>query len=71
MISNEEKIEIIINKLNNLEGLAISLIENEEICMDKYSLQDELEICNARKNALLKELKDLGGTWPVALTNQV
>jgi hypothetical protein len=67
MINNQEKIEIITSKLNNLHGLTISLIENSEICKDKYSLEDELSICNAKKSALLLELSDLGGTWSEGL----
>jgi len=63
MISNEEKINIIINKLNNIERLILSFIENAEVCKNKYILDDELLICYNKKEALLETLKNLGGTW--------
>jgi len=62
MITNEEKIEIILNKLNNLEALTKSLIYNAEICKEKYVLEDELLECSRKKTALLNEKQ--------ALTNQ-
>lgn len=62
MINNEEKIEMILNKLNNLEALIKSLTDNAEICKDKYVLEDELLECNKKKTALLNEKQ--------ALTNQ-
>ena len=62
MITNEEKMEMVLNKLNNLEALIKSLIDNADICKDKYILEDELLECNRKKTALLNEKE--------ALTNQ-
>jgi hypothetical protein len=62
MITNEEKMEMVLNKLNNLEALIKSLIDNADICKDKYVLEDELLECNRKKTALLNEKE--------ALTNQ-
>lgn len=67
MINDQEKIQIIINRLDNLQGSIVSLIENAEVCKDKYILENEITICNTKKNALLQELQDLGGTWPKGL----
>ena len=64
MITQEEKIEIIINRLNNLESMMESFINNAESCKDKYSLEDELAICNLKKEAMLKILNELGGSLP-------
>jgi hypothetical protein len=63
MLTNQEKIEIIINRLNNLELTIQSYIDHAEILKDKYSLEDKLAECNAQKTALLGILEDLGGTW--------
>jgi hypothetical protein len=62
MITNEEKMEMVLNKLNNLEALIKSLIDNADICKDKYILENELLECNRKKTALLNEKE--------ALTNQ-
>jgi hypothetical protein len=59
MINNEEKIAIILNKINNLDALVKSLIDNAEICKDKYILADELIECDRRKTALLEEKEAL------------
>jgi hypothetical protein len=63
MISNQDKIDIIIWRLNNIEGDIKSFIDNAEKFKDKYSLEEELIICNAKKEALLYELNTLGGSW--------
>ena len=63
MLTNQEKIEIIINRLNNLELIIQSYIDHAEILKDKYSLEDKLTECNAQKTVLLGLLEDLGGTW--------
>lgn len=63
MLSNQDKIEIIINRLNNIEAQIKSFIDNAETCKDKYSLEDEILICNNKKIALLQEKE--------ALTNQI
>ena len=70
MITNEEKINLIINRLNNLDLSIKSFIDNAEEFKNKYSIEDELADCNAKKNALLKALEEIGGTWQSALTNQ-
>ena len=59
MITNEEKIEIIMNRLNNLEAIIKSYTDNAEMLKDKYSLQDKLEDCNIEKAVLLGILEDL------------
>ena len=69
-MSNDEKIEFLINRLNNIEFTIKSFIEHAEEFKDKYSLEDELSTCNAKKNALLEELTKLGGSWKDPLTNQ-
>jgi len=70
MISNEEKIAVIINRLKNLELSVKSLTDNAELNINKYSLEEELALCEAKKNALLESLQGLGGNWPEVLTNQ-
>jgi hypothetical protein len=67
MNSNEEKIDIVINKLNNIEETINSYIQYADILSDKYSLNEVLPDCNSIKLALLKELESLGGTWPAPL----
>lgn len=64
MISNEEKIKIIINKLNNTQGQIDSYISHADSFKNKYSLDEVLPDCNASKSALLEELQSLGGVWP-------
>jgi hypothetical protein len=63
ILNNEEKINIIINRLNNINLDIKSFIKNAEVLQDKYTLEDELLICNAKKSFLLKELEDIGGVW--------
>lgn len=67
MLENEEKINLIINKLNNIEVIINTHIERAEILSDKYSLDEVLLNCNAIKLALIKELESLGGIWPIPL----
>jgi len=59
MITNEEKIDTIKNRLDNLEFIMNSFIDHAEDFKDKYSLEEELLACNSRKNALLQELSTL------------
>jgi hypothetical protein len=59
MITNEEKIDVINNRLDNLEFIMNSFIDHAEEFKDKYSLEEELLKCNSRKNALLQELSAL------------
>lgn len=63
MISNEEKIEILINRLNTLEFIINSYISHAEEFKNKYSLEEVLADCNAQKEALLQEIEELGGIW--------
>jgi hypothetical protein len=67
MLTNEEKISLIINQLNNIEIIMNIHIERADVLSDKYSLDQVLPECNAIKLALLEELESLGGTWPVSL----
>ena len=67
MISNIDKIELIIDRLNNIQGDINSYIEHADDFQDKYSLEEVLPKCNAIKLALLQELESLGGTWPLPL----
>ena len=60
MITNQEKIEILLNKINNIDSMIQSFINNAEACKDKYVLKDELQICNIKKEVLLAELASLG-----------
>ena len=62
MITNKDKIDIIDNRLDNLEFIMNSFIDHAEEFKDKYSLEDELANCNRKKMALLEERQ--------ALTNQ-
>jgi predicted oxidoreductase len=70
MITTEEKINIVINRLNNLDVIIQSFIANAEILKDKYSLSNELLNCDSKKEALMQVLTSLGGTLPGPLTNQ-
>ncbi|MBM3211113.1 hypothetical protein FJZ33_02770 [Candidatus Poribacteria bacterium] len=67
MITNQEKIDILIHKIETIEFIKKSFIDHAEEFKDKYILEDEIAICNTKKNALLQELQDLGGTWPKGL----
>jgi hypothetical protein len=69
MINNEEKINIIKHKIETLDFMINSFIDHAKEFKDKYSLEDELSTCNAKKNALLKELTKLGGSCTDPLTN--
>ena len=62
MITNAEKIDIINNRLDNLEFIINSFIDHAEELKDKYSLEDNLADCNRKKTVLLEEKQ--------ALTNQ-
>lgn len=67
MINNKDKINLIIARLNNIQGNIDSYIQYADDFQDKYSLDDVLPECNAIKLALLKELELIGGTWPAPL----
>lgn len=63
MITNGEKIDFLINKLNNLELVKKSYIDHAEEFKDKYSLNEVLSDCEIKKNVLLGQLESLGGHW--------
>jgi hypothetical protein len=56
MISHEEKRIFIINRINNIDAQIKSFIDNAEICAGKYSVDEEILACNAKKEALIQEL---------------
>jgi len=62
MITNQDKIDIIDNRLDNLEFIMNSFTSHAEKFKDKYSLEDEIANCNRKKTALLEQKQ--------ALTNQ-
>ena len=57
MISHEEKVNFIINRINNIDAQIKSFIDNSEICAGKYSVEEEVLACNAKKEALIQELE--------------
>lgn len=61
MITNEEKISVLVNRLNNLDAIIKSYIDHAEEFKNKYSLEEKLLECNAKKTALLETLNGLGG----------
>ena len=67
MITNEEKIDTVKNRLDNLQFVINSFIDHAEELKDKYSLENELLVCNSKKDALLDILEDLGGSWTPAI----
>jgi hypothetical protein len=56
MLTNEEKISIIMNRIDNIDAQIKSFIDNAEICAGKYSVEEEVLACNAKKESLLQEL---------------
>lgn len=56
MINDEEKVAMVINKINNIDAQIKSFIDNAEICAGKYSVEEEVLACNAKKEALIQEL---------------
>jgi len=59
MITNQDKINIIDNRLDTLEFIMNSFIDHAEEFKDKYSLDQELANCNRKKTALLEEKQTL------------
>ena len=59
MITNQDKIDIIDNRLDTLEFIINSFIDHAEKFKDKYSLEDELANCNGKKLALLEQKQAL------------
>ena len=64
MLSNQEKIDILINRLYTIEFMVKSFVDHAEEFKNKYSLEDELAICEIKKAALIEMLEGLGGSWP-------
>lgn len=64
MITNQDKIDIVNKKLDNLDFIIQSYIDHAEEFQNKYSLEEVLKDCNLKKAALLEALQDLGGTRP-------
>ena len=56
MLTNEEKINFIVNRINNINAQIKSFTDNAEICAGKYSVEEEVLACNAKKEALIQEL---------------
>ena len=56
MISHEEKRIYIVNRINNIDAQIKSFIDNAEICAGKYSVEEEVLACNAKREALVQEL---------------
>lgn len=56
MINHEEKVNFIINRISNIDAQIKSFIDNAEICAGKYSVEEEVLACNAKKEALIQEL---------------
>lgn len=63
MITNKEKIDLIIDRLNTIEFIIQSFIDHAEEFKNKYSLEEVLLEHNAKKAYLLSELESLGGIW--------
>ena len=60
MINDEEKISILMDRLNTIEFMMQSFIDHAESFKGKYSLEDELAICESKKAALIETLEGLG-----------
>lgn len=59
MLTNEEKISIITNRINNIDAQIKSFIDNADLCAGKYSVEGEVLACNAKKTALIQERDSL------------
>jgi hypothetical protein len=59
MLTNEEKISFIVNRINNIDAQIKSFIDNAELCAGKYSVEEEVLACNAKKTALIQEMESL------------
>lgn len=59
MLTNEEKINFIINRINNIDAQIKSFIDNAEFCAGKYIVEEEVLACNAKKTALIQEMESL------------
>jgi hypothetical protein len=59
MLTNQEKISLITNRINNIDAQIKSFIDNAELCAGKYSVEVEVLACNAKKTALIQERESL------------
>ena len=59
MLNNEERINLITNRINNIDAQIKSFIDNAELCAGKYSVEEEVLACNAKKTALIQEMESL------------
>ncbi len=59
MLNNEERISLIINRINNIDAQIKSFIDNAELCAGKYSVEVEVLACNAKKTTLIQERESL------------
>lgn len=62
MLTNQDKIDIVNNKIDSLDAVIQSYIDHAEEFSNKYSLEEVLPDCNAQKAVLLEILESLGGT---------
>lgn len=67
MMNNQDKMNLVYDRLKNVEGDISSYIKHAEAFKDKYSLDNVLPECNSIRSALLEELESLGGIWPIPL----
>ena len=59
MLTNEEKINLIVSHINNIDAQIKSFIDNAETCDGKYLVEEEILACNAKKTALIQEMESL------------
>jgi hypothetical protein len=59
MLTNEEKINFIINRINNIDAQIKSFTDNAELCAGKYLVEEEILACNSKKAALIQEMESL------------
>lgn len=59
MLTNQERISLIINRINNIDAQIKSFVDNAELCAGKYLVEEEVSACNAKKTALIQEMESL------------
>lgn len=59
MLTNQEKISLIINRINNINAQIKSFVDNAELCAGKYLVEEEVLACNDKKKALIKKMESL------------
>ena len=62
MINNEEKINILIDRIKTIEFIIESYINHAKEFQNKYSLEEILPDYNATRLALIQKLESLGGS---------